>query len=187
MKRCQKNLLVLPLLMGLCLVLLGCASEENRSDFSRMALGDTGFDQAWVGAEKVMRHRFGKLELDRQAGLIESLSVISSPPGPTLTEARYRRRVRLMLLTHRRHWYAYVQAHHERSDQGAYRNFQYLRSGQDQWAPTPMETQQYASPARKQVWTRIKRDCELEKKILTKIRDELAIDSPRDPEVSPDG
>jgi len=170
----------LPAVLILVTVQAGCApTTVRRADYSHTALERTDFEQAFTAAEKVMRNQFGYVTCDQQTAVIEAKpTYFQEDTAGWLGQINLRRRGRLMLQRQQKQWWAYVQVVTERNDTQVYSQFQRQRHGLEYEVPTPLEADLNTTPAQRQVWTKIKRDRNLEAQILGRLREDLGLATP---------
>ncbi|GEM_PF-1891976 len=168
-------------IIGISALLLGsngCSTlDPHQSDFSRTALGKVEYERAFTACEKVMRSEFGQLNANQELSVIESKPQIYEGERPGLTKKPMRRVATLRLGQKHGQWWAYLEIRIERHDTQTYQAFGYQRSGREYGAPTPMESSSGGTVSRRQVWTKVRRQRDLENQMLARIRDELGIKS----------
>jgi hypothetical protein len=155
---------------------VGCSTlDPHQSDFARTALGKADYERAFAACEKVMRGEFGQLNANKELSIIEAKPQEYEGKSPGLAKAPMRRVATLRLGQKHRQWWAYIQIQIERYDTQTYQAFHYQRTGQEYGAPTPMESDTSGAVSRRQVWTKVRRQRDLENQLLARIRDELGI------------
>jgi hypothetical protein len=156
----------------------GCSTmDPHQSDFARTSLGKVEYERAFAVCEKVMRSEFGQLTANPELSLIESKPQMYEDERPGLAKAPMRRVATLRLGQKHSQWWAYLEIRIERYDTQTYQAFDYQRSGREYGAPTPMESSGGGGISRRQVWTEVRRQRDLENQMLAQIREELGIKS----------
>jgi len=157
---------------------IGCSTlDPHQSDFSRTSLGKIEYERAFTACEKVMRSEFGQLNANQEMSVIEAKPQMYEGERPGLAKAPMRRVATLRLGQRHSQWWAYLEIRIERHDTQSYQAFHYQRSGREYGAPTPMESSASGAVSRRQVWTKVRRQRDLENQMLARIRDELGIKS----------
>lgn len=165
----------------LCMTLLGCTSVEyQQQNFSRTALGSqVEYDQAWKHAQDVMRAEFGSIRVDAEESVIESRPDYYRGEELSLSQQQHlRRRGRMELVKRHGQWWAFVEVVHERLDTQTYDQFQHQRSDKDHMLATPMETGENRSVAQRQIWSAVRREKDVERRILEQLRAAMGLSRP---------
>jgi len=161
------------LLAGLLILFTGCRGampDSNR--YSRLSLGSVDYKRAFDVSRDMMRNEFGQIQPDRDSATIKASPSYFSEEGLSLTPRQYRRTAHLKLEKHQKQWWAYLRVQIERRDTRTYQQFGGRTNNRDYRYSTPMEAGETAPWEKKQVWTKIRRENDREKRILHQIRRE---------------
>ncbi len=153
----------------------GCSDAINTASFARADLARIDYDTALTAAQQVMHSRFASVTVDPDASTVESRPTFFHQKDSLTGQNTYRRHARILLLRQEGRLWAFVQAPVERLDTSVYRQFHSSSGRADYDYPTPAESGDLASAQQRQVWTRVRRDHQLEKEIIDLLLSKLQI------------
>lgn len=165
-------------LIPAALLNIGCSSGIKTASFARADLDHIDYDTALNAAQQVMHSRFAAVTVDPEAHAVESRPSFFHQDDRLTGQNTYRRRARIVLLHQQGRLWAFVQAPIERLDTDVYRQFRSPTGRGDYDYPSPAETGEAASAQQRQVWTRVRRDHELEQEIIDLLCLQLQIPPP---------
>jgi len=155
----------------------GCQNSMPKNS-SRTSLGKVEFKTAFEVCRDVMAQEFGVVSADPETAVIKARPEpyeLSGGSAIHFSAQQHRRSANLNLHRQDRQWWVYVEVSIERKDTQSYSQFQSQRSGSDHGVSTPMETNESAPLGKRDVWTKVRRDVAMEKKIISRIREQLGM------------
>jgi len=154
----------------------GCASSRPlTADYSRVPLESADLNRVFDVCQVIMRAEFGQIVIDEHTSTIKTRPEYFVEKSPTLSEWQVRKTAVLRLVEHHDRWWGYLQVCVERLDTRTYEQFRTSDDHRDYHVASPMETNETAPLSRRQVWTKLRRDHEREKQVLTRIRQGLGL------------
>jgi hypothetical protein len=156
------------------LLAAGCQSSASlRRDFARTPLGPVDQAAVLAAGEQVMRAHFDRVSVKPELGRLTAEADYYRESGRGDKEVITRRRA-IMELVHRDGGYwAYVRVPIERSSTSVYRMFGSQPGDRDYTVPTPMESGETVRASQRHVWQLLRRDYDLERELLSKLRERL--------------
>ena len=156
------------------LLAAGCQSSASlRRDFARTPLGQVDHEAVLAAGEQVMRAHFERVSVQPELGRLTAEADYYRETGRGDEDAIMRRRAIMELVRREGGYWAYVRVPIERSSTSAYRMFGGEPGDRDYTVPTPMESGETVRASQRHVWRTVRRDFELERQLLSEMRQRL--------------